>query len=62
MNDLMPACTISPMNDRSSAGSSVTHGMSVSIRFSAAVDSAPLERVSRWAICARVRVTGPVWQ
>jgi hypothetical protein len=36
--------------------------MSVSIRLSAAVDSTPLERVNRWAICARVRVTGPVWQ
>ena len=66
----MPAWTISPTQDRSSALSSRNHGMSVSIRAIAAVLSAPvdaLERVGgpvardgRGSVGTRVEASAPV--
>ena len=52
----MPAWTISPTHERSSALSSRNHGMSVSIRAVAVVLRAPVERCR--ASAARSRVDG----
>ena len=43
----MPACTMSPIQDRSSADSARNHGMSRSMRATVDVVSAPTDRCSR---------------
>ncbi len=54
-NAVMPACTISPIQERSCADSSRNHGISRSMRWRAVVLSRPTDCSSRSAICARLR-------
>jgi hypothetical protein len=56
-NALMPACTINPIHERSSADSRWNQGMSRSIRFTVEVVSRPTERCSCRAMFSRSRVS-----